>query len=127
MVLEERPVLNLLPMARLSSLFACMLLALMLGLGSVAHAVETTGCASAAEAAEGVSGVHVDGDEDQVPSDAAKAYPHHHASCHGHHLASPCAEAVNAARRVQLVLPARQPTPVLASAFAHLVLQPPQA
>ncbi|QCI78825.1 hypothetical protein E6W36_01975 [Hankyongella ginsenosidimutans] len=58
-------------------------MALSLGLGSVAHAMELVVCVDAATALE--SG-HVDGDGDQVPADGDKGYPHHHGGCHGHHI-----------------------------------------
>ena len=114
-------------MRSLSSLVACMLLALILGLGSVAHAAETVGCTAAAEAATATAAGHADGDEDQVPGDSGKPYTHHHASCHGHHLASPCAGTSIPAQLGQSALPARPAMPALAGAIAHPVLHPPQA
>ncbi|QNA82565.1 hypothetical protein G4G27_15475 [Sphingomonas sp. So64.6b] len=72
-------------MRALFSLFIGLVLALSLGLGSVAHAVEPVG--SCVEA--GTTAGHVDGDSDQVPADSDKDYPHHHGGCHGHHVAAP--------------------------------------
>ncbi len=76
------------PMHRLSALFLSFMLVLMLGLGSVAHATEGVTCIDTAA----VSSLdHCDGDADQVPADADKAYPHHHGGCHGHHVGVPIA------------------------------------
>jgi hypothetical protein len=70
----------------LSALFLYLMLALSLGLGSTAHATEGVTCLDARTAA---SLGHSNGDGDQVPADAGKAYPHHHAGCHGHHVLAP--------------------------------------
>ena len=35
---------------------------------------------------------HAPGDGDEVPADADKGYPHHHASCHEHHVNTPIVE-----------------------------------
>lgn len=73
-------------MHRLSALFLCLLLALSLGLGSVAHAAEGVACVDGTEAS---ALEHSDGDADQVQGDGDKAYPHHHGGCHGHHIGIP--------------------------------------
>ncbi|WEK46349.1 MAG: hypothetical protein P0Y56_15245 [Candidatus Andeanibacterium colombiense] len=67
-----------------------MLAMLMLGMGaSVVHAAEPTVCIDGPVAAEHG---HEAGDGDEVPGDAGKGYPHHHASCSGHHLADEVSE-----------------------------------
>lgn len=66
----------------------CFMLASTLGLGAVAHASEPVTCVEAAAAS---SIGHTDSDTDQVPADAEKGYPHHHGSCHGHHVGVPIA------------------------------------
>ncbi len=73
-------------MRRLLAFVMCLLLASSLGLGSIAHASEPITCidTSAAE-----TGDHVEGDGDQVPTDAGKDYSHHHGGCHGHHVGVP--------------------------------------
>jgi hypothetical protein len=72
-------------MRALFSLFIGLVLALSLGLGSVAHAVEPVGSCVETGATAG----HGEGDGDQVPADSDKDYPHHHGGCHGHHVAAP--------------------------------------
>lgn len=73
-------------MHRLSALLVCIMLALSLGLGSVAHAAET---AAGVEISASTSIGHANGDGDQVPADSEKGYPHHHAGCHGHDIGVP--------------------------------------
>ena len=75
------------------SLLSClMLMMLVLGMAmSSAHAAELTVCLDVPAATE--LG-HADGDSDEVPADAGKGYPHHHASCSGHHLANEVSDAV---------------------------------
>jgi hypothetical protein len=75
-------------MRRLIALFICLTLVLSLGLGSAAHATEGAACI---EASAEISLDHSDGDGDQVPGDADKAFPHHHGECHGHHIGIPTA------------------------------------
>lgn len=54
-------------------------------LSGMAHAADVAGGSIA-----GVElAVHTDGDRDEVPSDADKAYPHHHTVCHGHDVGKP--------------------------------------
>jgi hypothetical protein len=60
-------------------LLACLMLVLTAWTG-MAHAAELRGMETSDMA------VHVAGDGDEVPADADKAYPHHHANCHEHHL-----------------------------------------
>jgi hypothetical protein len=60
-------------------LLACLMLVLTAWTG-MAHAAELRGVET-----RDVT-VHVAGDGDEVPADADKAYPHHHASCHEHHV-----------------------------------------
>jgi hypothetical protein len=76
------------PMHRLPALFLYLMLVLSLAFGSVAHATEGPVCI---EATTATAIDHVDGDADQVPADADKAYPHHHGGCHGHHVGMPIA------------------------------------
>lgn len=80
--------LLVLPMHRLTALLVCLMLVLSLGMGSVAHATEGATCI---ETSVETSLEHNDGDGDQVPGDADKAFPHHHGECHGHHIGIPIA------------------------------------
>jgi hypothetical protein len=67
-----------------------MLIMLVLGLTvSGAHAAEFTVCLDGPAPTE--MG-HANGDSDEVPADAGKGFPHHHASCSGHHLADEVSE-----------------------------------
>ncbi|ARR57382.1 hypothetical protein HY78_27985 (plasmid) [Rhizorhabdus wittichii DC-6] len=111
-------------MHRLTILFACLAVFLTLGVGSVAHAMEPIICIDANSAAE--IG-HSDGDGDQVPADSDKGYPHHHGSCHGHHVATPLAKAEGIGKNeiASIMPPAR--TVALATAPADAALRPPQA
>ena len=111
-------------MHRLTILFACLAVFLSLGTGSVAHAMEPMVCIDASSAAE--TG-HADGDGDQVPADSDKGYPHHHGSCHGHHVATPLAkaEATGLDKNASIMRPA--PSVALATAAADPALRPPQA
>lgn len=111
-------------MHRLTILFACLAVFLSLGMGTVSHAMETVICIDANSAAE--IG-HADGDGDQVPADSDKGYPHHHGSCHGHHIATPLAkaEAVGQNKNSSIMRPAQ--AIALAAAAADPALRPPQA
>jgi hypothetical protein len=64
---------------------ACFMLMLTAWVG-VAHAAEVGGCI---ETSQYEAAAHVEGDGDQVPADADKGYPHHHGSCHAHHMSAP--------------------------------------
>lgn len=111
-------------MHRLTILFACLAVFLSLGMGSVSHAMELIVCIDANSGAE--IG-HTDGDGDQVPADSDNGYPHHHASCHGHHVAAPMAKAESFGQ--DSVGSITRPAQVtgLATAAADPALRPPQA
>ncbi|WP_275504334.1 hypothetical protein [Sphingomonas pollutisoli] len=70
---------------------------------------------------------HTDGDGDQVPADSDKGYPHHHASCHGHHVAAPMAKVESFGQDSigSMTRPAQ--VTALAAAAADPALRPPQA
>jgi len=111
-------------MHRLTILFACLAVFLTLGVGSVSHAMEPIVCIDANSAAE--IG-HADGDGDQVPADSDKGYPHHHGSCHGHHVAAQMAKAESTGqdKTASIMRPTR--SVALATAAADAALRPPQA
>ena len=109
-------------MHRLTILFAC--LAVFLSLGSVSHAMEPIVCIDANSAAE--IG-HTDGDGDQVPADSDKGYPHHHASCHGHHVAVPIAKVESFGQDSVGSITRPAQVTALATAAADPALRPPQA
>ncbi len=110
-------------MRRLSALYLCLMLALSLGFGSVAHAAEGPG----AELSTATSIGHADGDGDQVPADSEKGYPHHHGGCHGHDLGVP----VTPNRVASIAGPRATPTAwynvPMALPHSDPALRPPQA
>lgn len=68
------------------------------GTASVAHAMEPAiGTPIMAQAIG-----HFAGDADEVPADADKDYPHHHASCHDHQVGLPAIAAPGPSRALQL-------------------------
>ena len=78
------------PMRRLLPFLACLMLVLTAWVG-VAHAAEVGGCI---ETSQYEAASHVDGDGDQVAADTDKGYPHHHGSCHAHHMSAPDADTL---------------------------------
>lgn len=70
-------------MQRILTLLATTLLLLSLGLGTVAHGMETMGCEDGASTAW-MAG-HDDADAGPDRDDSGKATPHQHGGCHGHH------------------------------------------
>lgn len=77
-------------MRRLMALFMTLVLVVSFGDGTVAHAMEPIVPISD-HAAQFLG--HTAGDSDEVPADADKGYPHHHAECHGHIVGVPVADA----------------------------------
>lgn len=106
------------------ALVLTVLLASSLGWGTIAHASEGPRCieASSTEALE-----HASGDGDQVPSDSDKDFPHHHNSCHGHHIGVTVTSDVSHA----VIMSGKSLIQVeqdhLASASPDTALRPPQA
>jgi hypothetical protein len=72
-------------MRNLLPFLACLMM-VFTGWSSMAHAAETVVCA---EASQMDTIMHAADDCAEVPADADKGYPHHHATCHGHHVAAP--------------------------------------
>lgn len=111
------------PMQRLSALLLCLLLALSLGFGSVAHAVEGRGVEVSANPSIG----HTDNDGDQVPADDQKGYPHHHGGCHGHDIGVPMGlNPIPSLTGLRVTPPAWNNGP-MALASSEPALRPPQA
>lgn len=111
-------------MRRLLFLFACLGVVLSIGGGSIAHAMEPVICIEPGTVA---AAAHSAGDGDEVPADADKGYPHHHAGCHGHHVAAPAelnstADGITSPSRVAI-----QPSAALVAAANDPGLRPPQA
>jgi len=78
-------------MRRLLPFLACLMLVLTTWVG-VAHAAEVGGCI---ETSQYEAALHIDSDGDQVAADADKGYPHHHGSCHAHHMSAPDSDALD--------------------------------
>lgn len=111
-------------MRQLSAFLLFLMLAMSLGLGSAAHASESVTCV-AATAAESLD--HSISDFDQVPADSGKGYPHHHAGCHGHHIAAPVTADTVAPMDVMRVQPLAWDYSRMARAPSDPALRPPQA
>lgn len=111
-------------MIRRVTTFVLMLLVLGVGLGSVAHASEGV---SGIEVTTASSIMHVDGDKDQVPSDAHKSYPHHHAGCHEHQFGISDGLVVHQITNIRNVLTIARTAPPLPPAIIDPALRPPIA
>jgi len=107
---------------RLLPLLACLMLVLT-GMSSLAHAADVAGGSIAGVALT----VHAEGDGDEVPSDADKAYPHHHNICHGHDVGEPIQPEVPCAAPLAVVRPTVAPVPSLVGTLGFVDLRPPQA
>lgn len=110
-------------MRRLLPFLACLMLVLTAWVG-VAHAAEIGGCI---ETSQYEAAAHVDGDADQVPADADKGYPHHHGSCHAHHLSAPDADTMAGMTGPAIATLARVDGAALVGRDADTALRPPQA
>jgi hypothetical protein len=77
-------------MRTLLPFLACVLMVLTAWIGT-ASAVEFVACPEMAQTMQ----MHAC-DDALVPADADKGYPHRHASCHGHHVATPAATGLPA-------------------------------
>ncbi|HWK42808.1 MAG TPA: hypothetical protein VNR60_12870 [Croceibacterium sp.] len=110
-------------MRRLVAMLA-ILLSLLLTAGSMAHAMEPVICIEG-EVASAFG--HFDGDGDEVPSDDGKAAPHHHASCHGHHMVEPASEGGSGLFRMGKSLPGFGHSAETPSALAVPISPPPRA
>ncbi|RMB26801.1 hypothetical protein C8J47_3416 [Sphingomonas sp. PP-F2F-G114-C0414] len=110
-------------MRRLLPFLACLMLVLTTWVG-VAHAAEVGGCI---ETSQYAAGSHVDGDGDQVAADADKGYPHHHGSCHAHHMSAPDADTLCGATVLAGAMLASVDGATLEGRDADTALRPPQA
>ena len=100
------------------ALIAGLMLVLSLWTGlsvSAAHAAEIVGCIELSAGA----GDHVAGDGDEVPRDMDNPAPHHHGSCHNHHLGMPTLDGLATttpiARTALRIDPAIQPDAIAAA------------
>ena len=110
-------------MRTLLPFLACLMLVLT-GWSGVAHATEIAG---SVEASSSEMFAHVDGDGDQVPADADKGYPHHHASCHGHDVGTLLSGRMTAPVKIADTTFGVRVFPASASHDGEQALRPPQA
>lgn len=89
-------------MGRFLALVLTCLVSLSLVAGTAVHATEPVACIGSEVAAE--LG-HVEGDRDEVPSDAGKATPHHHGGCQGHQIGEAVREESSPQLRIRAILP----------------------
>ena len=109
-------------MRKLVPFLACLMLVLTTWAG-MAHAAEAGGV----EMSRTEMATHAPGDGDEVPADADKGYPHHHASCHEHHANTPIVEMTTTP-----ILAASSPPPTdlsraLSGHDTEAALRPPHA
>lgn len=108
-------------MRKLVPFLACLMLVVATWTG-MAHAAEARGI----EAGEVDIAAHIAGDGDEVPADADKGYPHHHATCHEHHVNT------SVLRTAAIPILASPPLPTMANSRAigayepEAALRPPQ-
>lgn len=111
------------PMRRLLPFLACLMLVLTAWVG-VAHAAEIGGCI---ETSQYEAASHVDGDGDQVAGDVDKGYPHHHGSCHAHHMSAPDSDTLSGTTGLASSTLASFDSATLVGRDADTALRPPQA
>lgn len=108
-------------MRRLLPIIACLMLALVLFSGTMAHASEAAGPGEISVLA------HFDGDGDQSPADEHGSVPHHHGVCHADHVGLAAdLGAAGVMTDVGTRLPAAAPL-LLPSASLGAALRPPIA
>jgi hypothetical protein len=109
-------------MRKLVPFLACMMLVLTTWAG-MAHAAEAGGV----EMSRTEMAAHAPGDGDEVPADADKGYPHHHASCHEHHVNTPIIETAAIPILAASTLPPADLSRALSGHDPEAALRPPQA
>ncbi len=110
-------------MRRLLPFIACLMLVLTTWVG-VAHAAEVGGCI---ETSQYEAAAHLDGDADQVAADGDKGYPHHHGSCHAHHMSVADADALDGMTDLASATLVAFDGATLVGRNADTALRPPQA
>ncbi|KQT33728.1 hypothetical protein ASG29_06900 [Sphingomonas sp. Leaf412] len=108
-------------MRKLVPFLACLMLVLTTWAG-MAHATEAGGV----EMSRTEMAAHAPGDGDEVPADADKGYPHHHASCHEHHVNTPNVETTAAPILAASTLPPADSSRALSGHDTEADLRPPQ-
>ena len=106
---------------KLVPFLACLMLVLTTWAG-MAHAAEARGV----EMSRTEMAAHAPGDGDEVPADADKGYPHHHASCHEHHVNTPTVRAAALPVSVASAIPQPVRSRALSGHDTEAALRPPQ-
>ena len=109
-------------MRKLVPFLACLMLVLTTWAGMV-HAAEAGGL----EMSRTEMAVHAPGDGDEVPFDSDTGYPHHHASCHEHHVNTPIVETTAASILTASTLSPADLSRALSGHDTEAALRPPQA
>ena len=109
-------------MRKLLPFLACLMLVLTTWAG-MTHAAE----AGSVETSRIELAAHAPGDGDEVPADADKGYPHHHASCHEHHVNTPTVRAATIPTSVASSVPPPVLSRTLSGRDTEADLRPPQA
>ncbi len=109
-------------MRKLVPLLACLMLVFTVWAG-MAHAAEGGG----GEMSRTEMAAHAPGDGDEVSADADKNYPHHHASCHEHHVDTPSIRSTAAPIALASARPLPPRSRALSGHDTEADLRPPQA
>jgi hypothetical protein len=107
---------------KLVPFLACLMLVLTTWAG-MAHATEAGGV----EMSRTEMTAHAPGDGDEVPADADKGYPHHHASCHEHHVNTPTVRTTVSPTVAAATLPPTVRSRALSGRDTEADIRPPQA
>lgn len=109
-------------MRKLLPFLACLMLVLTMWAG-MTHAAEASGV----ETGRAEMAAHASGDGDEVPADADRDYPHHHASCHEHHVNTPIVRTTISSPVAVSTMPPASRSRALSGHDPEAALRPPQA
>jgi len=109
-------------MRKLLPFLACLMLVFTTWAG-IAHALEPGGV----EMSRTEMVAHAPGDGDEVPADADKGYPHHHASCHEHNVNTPVVRTTISPTIAASTMPSTSRSRALSGHDTEAALRPPQA
>ncbi len=108
-------------MPKLLPFLACLMLVLTMWAG-MTHAAEAGGV----ETSRIEMAAHAPGDGDEVPADGDRDYPHHHASCHEHHVNTPIVGATISPTVAASTMPPASRSHALSGHDSEAALRPPQ-
>ncbi len=109
-------------MRMLVPILACLMLVITIW-GSMVHAAETVGV----QIAETEMVVHGPHDGDEVRADADTGYPHHHVTCHEHHMNTPVVRTTATPVVMASARPTAMPPVVSNGHDGEADLRPPRA